>query len=98
MLLIFFVIRFWDGLRQYRVVKASLEGVNAVSAGLVCAAALLLYHPLPDRFLSLPGALADWLLPLNPLLVGATFLLLLWEKVPGVAIIGAALLAGALVR
>lgn len=95
--LIFFVIRFWDSLRQYRVVKASLEGVNAVSAGLVCAAALLLYHPLPDRLLALPGPLAHWHLPLNPLLVGLTFLLLLWEKVPSVVIVCAALLAGALV-
>jgi chromate transporter len=99
--LIFFVIRFWDSLRQYRVVKASLEGVNAVSAGLVCAAALLLYHPLPDRLLALPGPWAaahGVALPLNPLLVGLTFLLLLWEKVPSVVIVGAALLAGALVR
>ncbi len=88
--LIFFVIRFWDGLRQYRVVQASLEGINAVSAGLVFAAALLLYHPLPDRPLALLHGL-----PLNPLLVAATFLLLLWERVPGVAIVGAALLAGA---
>jgi chromate transporter len=99
--LIFFVIRFWDSLRQYRVVKASLEGVNAVSAGLVCAAALLLYHPLPDRLLALPGPWASAhgvALPLNPLLVGLTFLLLLWEKVPSVVIVGAALLAGALVK
>jgi len=94
--LIFFVIRFWDRLRQYRVVQASLEGINAVSAGLVCAATLLLYHPLPDRLLALPFHLGPIdTLPLNPLLVGATFLLLLWEKVPSVAIIAAALLAGA---
>jgi chromate transporter len=95
--LIFFAIRFWDGLRQYRVVKASLEGVNAVSAGLVCAAALLLYHPLPDRLLALPGCPPGWQFPLNPLLVGLTFLLLLWERVPSVFIIGAALAAGWLV-
>ncbi len=95
--LIFFAIRFWDGLRQYRVVKASLEGVNAVSAGLVCSAALLLYHPLPDRLLDLPGLPTGWHLPLNPLLVGITFLVLLWERVPSVAIIGVALLAGWLV-
>jgi chromate transporter len=95
--LIFFVIRFWDSLRQYRVVKASLEGVNAVSAGLVCAAALLLYHPLPDRLLPLPSPLPHWHLPLNPVLVGLTFLLLLWEKVPSVIIVVAALLAGVLV-
>ena len=94
--LIFFVIRFWDRLRQYRVVQASLEGINAVSAGLVCAATLLLYHPLPDRLLGLPFSLGPiHTLPLNPLLVGATFLLLLWEKVPSVAIVAVALLAGA---
>ena len=94
--LIFFVIRFWDRLRQYRVVQASLEGINAVSAGLVCAATLLLYHPLPDRLLSLPFSLGPiHTLPLNPLLVGATFLLLLWDKVPSVAIVAVALLAGA---
>jgi chromate transporter len=98
--LIFFVIRFWDRLRQYRVVQASLEGINAVSAGLVCAATFLLYHPLPDRMLDLPG---NWHLgpyygvPLNPLLVGLTFLLLLWERVPSVVLIIVALLAGALI-
>ena len=96
-LLIFFVIRFWDRLRQYRVVQASLEGINAVSAGLVCAATFLLYHPLPYRLLALPFHLGPIdTLPLNPLLVGTTFLLLLWEKVPGGAIVGAALLAGVL--
>ena len=95
--LIFFVIRFWDRLRQYRVVQASLEGINAVSAGLVCAATFLLYHPLPYRLLDLPFHLGPIdTLPLNPLLVGTTFLLLLWEKVPSVAIVGVALLAGAL--
>ena len=97
--LIFFVIRFWDRLRQYRVVQASLEGINAVSAGLVCAATFLLYHPLPDRLLGLPFHLGPiHSLPLNPLLVGLTFLLLLWEKVPGVVIVGAALLAGGIIN
>jgi chromate transporter len=96
--LIFFVIRFWDQLRQYRVVKASLEGINAVSAGLVCAATLLLYHPLPDRLLDLPGPAAGWSVPLNPLLVGLTFLVLLSDKVPSVVIVGVALLAGALIK
>lgn len=98
--LIFFVLRFWERLRQYRIVKASLEGINAVSAGLVCAATLLLYHPLPDRLLALPwhwhvGPIGA--VPLNPLLVGTTFLLLLWERVPAVVLVGAALAAGALV-
>lgn len=81
LLLIFFLIRFWDQLKRYRVVKASLEGINAVSAGFVWAATFLLYHPLPDT-------------PVNLLLVGATFLLLLWDKVPSYIIVGVALGAG----
>jgi len=81
-LLIFFLIRFWDQLKQYRVVKASLEGINAVSAGLVCAAVFLLYHPLPDT-------------PVNLGLVAATFFVLLWEKLPSYIIVAAGLLAGA---
>lgn len=82
-LLIFFLIRIWDQLKQYRVVKASLEGINAVSAGLVCAAAVLLWHPLPAS-------------PLNVGLVVATFLALLSDRVPGWALIVAALVGGVL--
>ncbi len=44
--LIFFVIRFWNQLKRYRVVRASLAGINAASSGLVIAAALLLLEPL----------------------------------------------------
>jgi chromate transporter len=62
-------------------VKASLEGVNAVSAGLVCAAVFLLYHPLPDT-------------PINLGLIGVTFLVLLWEKIPSYLIVLVGLLAG----
>ncbi|WP_316248050.1 chromate efflux transporter [Hymenobacter sp. BT491] len=80
-LLIFFLIRFWDQLKQYRVIKASLEGINAVSAGLVCAATFLLYHPLPNT-------------PINLALVGITFLVLLWNRIPSFVIISVALLAG----
>jgi len=43
----------------------------------------LLYHPLPDT-------------PVNLGLIGATFLLLLWEKIPSYLIVGAGLLAGVL--
>ena len=39
--LIFFVIRFWEQLKRYRLVKASFEGINAVSAGMVIAACRL---------------------------------------------------------
>ena len=44
--LIFFVIRFWESLKKYRVVKASLEGIIAASSGMVIAAAVLLFEPL----------------------------------------------------
>ncbi len=80
-LLIFFLIRIWDQLRQYRVVRAALEGINAVSAGLVCAAAILLWHPLPDT-------------PPNVGVVVGTFLVLLWGRLPGWALVLGALAAG----
>jgi chromate transporter len=83
-LLIFFLIRIWDQLKQYRVVRAALEGINAVSAGLVCAAAILLWHPLPSS-------------PVNVSLVVGTFLLLLTDRVPGWALVSAALVGGWLV-
>lgn len=51
--LIFFVIRFWDALKKYRVVKASLEGVTAASSGMVVAAALLLFEPLDPNVLNI---------------------------------------------
>jgi chromate transporter len=83
--LIFFLIRIWDQLKQYRAVRAALEGINAVSAGLVCAAAILLWHPIPGS-------------PLNASLVAGTFLALLSDRVPGWMLIIAALVSGALIR
>jgi chromate transporter len=44
--LIFFVYRFWDQLKRYRPVRASLEGINAASTGLTAAAALGLFEPM----------------------------------------------------
>lgn len=50
--LIFFLIRFWDSLKKYRAVRASLEGITAASAGLVAAAAIFLFQPLDNTFLN----------------------------------------------
>lgn len=50
--LIFFLIRFWDSLKKYRAVRASLEGITAASAGLVAAAAVFLFQPLDNTFLN----------------------------------------------
>ncbi len=50
--LIFFVIRFWDSLKKYRAVRASLEGITAASAGLIAASAVILFQPLDNTFLN----------------------------------------------
>lgn len=79
--LIFFVIRFWDSLKKYRVVRASLEGIHAASAGMVAAAAFILFEPIENSFM-------------NVSVVIGTFLLLTYTKVPPPLIILAGLLAG----
>lgn len=43
--LIFFVYRFWNELKKYRGVRASLEGINAASVGLTAAAAIRMFIP-----------------------------------------------------
>lgn len=83
--LIFFIIRFWGELKKYRVIKASLEGINAVSSGMVCAAAILLYHPLESTFLNFG-------------IVVLTFATLLWTKTPPYALIVAGLAAGFILK
>ena len=79
--LIFFVIRFWNRLKQYRTVKASLEGINAASAGLVIGAAILLFEPIPNT-------------PVNIGCILLTFGLLLLTRVPAAVIVLVGLLAG----
>ena len=44
--LIFFMIRIWESLKKFRPIRASLEGINAANAGLVAAAAVVLFQPL----------------------------------------------------
>ena len=82
--LIFFVIRFWDSLKKYRVVRASLEGIHAASAGMVAAAAFLLFEPIDNSVL-------------NVSVVIGTFLALTYTKVPPPLIILAGLIAGFLI-
>lgn len=78
---IFFVIRFWDQLKKYRIVRASLEGINAASAGMVIAATFLLFQPLEPDFI-------------NMAMIISTFLLLMFTKIPSPFIILAGLIAG----
>ncbi|WKN40691.1 chromate efflux transporter [Tunicatimonas pelagia] len=81
--LIFFMLRFWDNLKKYRVIKASLEGIVAASAGMVIAAALLLLEPLELSYLNIG-------------IVVGTALLLQFTRIPAPIIILAGLLAGIL--
>ncbi|AFL83203.1 chromate transporter, chromate ion transporter family [Belliella baltica DSM 15883] len=60
--LIFFVIRFWDQLKKYRPVRAALEGVNAVSCGMLIAAAYLLFEPLDANLFNVLAILGTYLL------------------------------------
>ncbi len=79
--LIFFVIRFWDQLKKYRPVRAALEGVNAVSCGMLIAAAYLLFEPLDNNLF-------------NILAIIGTYLLLQFTKLPSPLIIIIGILAG----
>ena len=79
--LIFFVIRFWDSLKKYRIVRASLEGINAASAGMVAAAAILLFQPLPNNIITYA-------------ITFGTFCLLIFTKIPTPLLILGGLVAG----
>ncbi|MEM6843526.1 MAG: chromate efflux transporter [Bacteroidota bacterium] len=81
--LIFFMLRFWDSLKKYRVIKASLEGIVAASAGMVIAAALLLLEPLELSYLNIG-------------IVVGTALLLQFTKIPAPVIILVGLALGVL--
>jgi chromate transporter len=100
--LIFFVIRFWEDLKKYRVVRASLEGINAASAGMVISAALILFFQPFNAAFTTP----DWVEVLRQLflllwnspvylgLVLLTFLILRYTKIPAPYIIISGLIAG----
>jgi chromate transporter len=79
--LIFFVIRFWENLKKYRAVRASLEGLTAASAGLVAAAAIIMFQPLDNTFINFAVTIA-------------TFLLLTFTRVPSSLIILGGLFLG----
>lgn len=81
--LIFFVYRFWEQLKRYRVVRASLEGINAASTGLTAAAAVVLFQPMAPHWPSVVAVLI-------------TMALLIYTRIPPVVLILGGLLAGIL--
>ena len=81
--LIFFVIRFWESLKKFRIVKASLHGINAASSGMLLAALCLLALPMVGSYL-------------NDLIMLGTCLLMIFTKIRTPFIIFVGLLLGLL--
>jgi chromate transporter len=81
--LIFFLVRFWDRLKKYRVVKASLEGIQATSAGLVVSAAILLFEPMDTTLFNIG------------VIIGTVTIVMLTRISPSLIILGG-LIAGVL--
>lgn len=79
--LIFFVIRFWEELKKFRIVKASLDGVNAASSGMILAAVVLLSQPLMGDYLN------------YGIMIG-TFAIMFTKKIPTPFLILAGLILG----
>jgi chromate transporter len=79
--LIFFVYRFWDQLKRYRPVRASLEGINAASIGLTASSAIILFEPMAPQWPMVAVVLA-------------TIILLELTKIPPYLLILSALLLG----
>lgn len=68
-LIIFFVAPIWEGLKKYAFIHRSLEGINAAAAGMVAASALILFDTIG-------------LNTLNIGIVGGTFLVLMFTRIP----------------
>jgi chromate transporter len=79
--LIFFAIRFWDKLKKFRAVRAALEGINAVSCGMLIAAAYLLFEPLDANLF-------------NIFIILITYLLLQFTRLSSPLIIAIGIIAG----
>jgi chromate transporter len=73
--------RIWDSLKKYRPIRASLEGIHAASAGLVAAAAILLFQPLQPNLLNVTFTIAS-------------FCLVAFTKIPSWAVILVGLVLG----
>lgn len=81
---IFFAYPFWDQLKKYRGIRASLQGIHAASCGLTISAAISMFEPM----------MTNW----QPLLtVIGTLLILTFTKVPSYYIILGGLALGLLI-
>ena len=83
--LIFFMIRVWESLKKFRPIRASLEGIFAANAGLVAAAAVILFQPLENSLTNFGFTIG-------------TFCLLAFSRMPSWAIIITGLLLGLIIK
>ncbi|MTI31649.1 chromate efflux transporter [Xanthovirga aplysinae] len=71
--LIFFIVNFWDDLKKYRIIRASLEGIHASSSGMVIAAAIMLMGTLDLGFQqNIEPSLTNWIIIIGTMLILAS--------------------------
>ena len=75
LILILFIVPFWDDLKKIARIKHSLSGINAVSVGFIVAAFILLLKPVGLDFLS-GGIIVATFLILNYTRISPTFIVL----------------------
>lgn len=81
---IFFAYPFWDQLKKYRGIRASLQGVHAASCGLTIAAAISMFEPMINDFQPLFTVLG-------------TLIILSFTKVPSYWVIIGGLILGLII-
>lgn len=81
LILMLFILPFWNSLKQITRIKNALTGVNAVSVGFILASIFLLIHQVPINGIGIG-------------LIGITFLTLTFTKIPAPILIGFGLLLG----
>jgi chromate transporter len=81
LILILFIVPFWEDLKKITSIKRSLNGINAVAVGFMCAALVLLVKPIGINYM-------------NIAIVATTFLILKFTKIKTPYIILVGVLAG----
>lgn len=81
LILILFIVPFWDDLKKITLIKHSLAGINAVSVGFIIAAFFLLAQPISFAWLPI-------------LLIVTTFLILNFTKISPPIIVLAGIILG----
>jgi len=81
LILILFIVPFWDDLKKITRIKNSLSGINAVAVGFMATALILLVRPFG----------LDWM---SYLIMAASFLILFFTKVKTPVIIIAGIVLG----